>query len=68
MVIGLHHAAAVTHVGDSSEVGQREHMVWSFLNDPACAIINLQWVVRIPLWSLFLLSVQEWQRWPTLHL
>jgi hypothetical protein len=26
MVIGPHHAA-VTHVGDSSEVGQREHMV-----------------------------------------
>jgi hypothetical protein len=26
MVIGLYHAA-VTHVGDSSEVGQREHMV-----------------------------------------
>jgi hypothetical protein len=26
MVIVLHHAA-VTHVGDSSEVGQREHMV-----------------------------------------
>jgi hypothetical protein len=25
MVIGSHHAA-VTHVGDSSEVGQREHM------------------------------------------
>jgi hypothetical protein len=28
MVIGPHHAAAaITHVGDSSEVGQREHMV-----------------------------------------
>jgi hypothetical protein len=27
MVIGPHHAA-VTHVGDSSEVGQREHIVW----------------------------------------
>jgi hypothetical protein len=26
MVIGAHHAA-VTHAGDSSEVGQREHMV-----------------------------------------
>jgi hypothetical protein len=26
MVIGSHHAA-VTHVGESSEVGQREHMV-----------------------------------------
>ena len=26
MVIGPHHAA-VTHAGDSSEVGQREHMV-----------------------------------------
>jgi hypothetical protein len=26
MVIGPHHTA-VTHVGDSSEVGQREHMV-----------------------------------------
>jgi hypothetical protein len=26
MVIGTHHAA-VTHVGDSSEVGQREHTV-----------------------------------------
>ena len=26
VVIGPHHAA-VTHVGDSSEVGQREHMV-----------------------------------------
>ena len=26
MVVGPHHAA-VTHVGDSSEVGQREHMV-----------------------------------------
>jgi len=30
MVIGPHHAA-VTHVGGSSEVGQREHMVWQGL-------------------------------------
>jgi hypothetical protein len=27
MVIGPHHAAVTRHVGDSSEVGQREHMV-----------------------------------------
>ena len=27
MVIGRPYHAAVTHVGDSSEVGQREHMV-----------------------------------------
>jgi hypothetical protein len=33
MVIGPHHAA-VTHVGDSSEVGQREHMV-------------RQWAIRV---------------------
>jgi hypothetical protein len=26
MVIGPHHAAGVTHVGNSSEVGQREHV------------------------------------------
>jgi hypothetical protein len=28
MVIGGPHHAAVTHVGDSSEVGQREHMAF----------------------------------------
>jgi hypothetical protein len=34
MVIGPHHAA-VTHVGDSSEVGKREHMVRKKISEDA---------------------------------
>jgi hypothetical protein len=36
MVIGPHHAA-VTHVGDSSDVGQREHMVRQGFTRKCCS-------------------------------
>jgi hypothetical protein len=40
MVVGPHHAPAVMHVGDSSEVGQREHMVRQWASRVSGEIIS----------------------------
>jgi hypothetical protein len=41
VVIGPHQHAAVTHVGDSSEVGQREHMVHISAGLSFCVLVTI---------------------------
>jgi len=47
MVIGPHHAA-VTHVGDSSEVGQREHMVRQGFTRKCWSWVSVSWWLSRP--------------------